>query len=115
MNRSVPNDSIARYISCTTDARCLQSSRNTFFHENLHVRALPRQLQSRGPREWEFRLEHISDSGLPNMKIQAYLMAAAINLKRLAAAFVALLLLLIVLPRCAVVLHRNAPVSEAKA
>jgi len=49
------------------------------------------------------------------MKIQAYLMAAAINLKRLAAAFVALLLLLIVLPRCAVVLHRNAPVSEAKA
>lgn len=37
--------------------------------------------------------------GLPNMKIQAYLTAAAINLKRLAAALVALLLPSIVSPR----------------
>ncbi|WP_408913021.1 transposase [Bradyrhizobium arachidis] len=46
--------------------------------------------------------------GLPNMKIQAYLTAAAINLKRLAAAFDALLLCLIVFLRRVAIPHRDA-------
>lgn len=45
--------------------------------------------------------------GLPNIKIQAYLTAAAINLKRLPAALLPLRLRLIVSLRSVVVLHRD--------